>query len=826
MRFRKQQSRLSLRGRSWRMLLVAALVPVIGSCEEVVVTPAQVATVEITPEEAEVGMGGTVHLSAVLKDVNGRTVTGHPVAWTSDDETIATVSSAGLVLGVGTGSTTIRGQAGSIQGTAVVRVLTAPSIVLSRSSVEFVMPRGDAPPPSVDVAITNSGQTDLTGLNVAVSYGAGASGWLSAALSRTTAPATLTLGVVGSASLEPGRYEAAVTVAASSAPGSAASVVVSLEVTADDSPPPPPSAPSNLAAQFVAPDRIRLSWSAGDGAAREFRIERRIGSSSFQPLATVGTDSTTFVDSGLTTGGEYRYRVQACNNSGCSQFSNQATVEVAAASIVLGRDAVEFTMSSDSAPPPPAEVSITNAGAGSLTGLSVSTQYGAGASGWLATSLSGTQAPATLAVGVIESSGLDPGRYEATVVVSASSAPGVTASLVVSLVVQDDGPKPLPPSGLSAELDPPDRIALAWTAGDDIATEFRIERRIGEGDFQALATVSAGNTAFVDTGVTTAGQYTYRVRACNESGCSEFSNQATVAVAAASIVLGQDAIEFTVAADGDPPAAVEVSVTNGGVGPLTGLSVTAEYGAGAADWLSTSLSQTQAPATLTVGVVGSSGLDAGQYEATVVVSASALPGLTASLVVSLEVEEGEKEAAPLAPVNLSAQLVQPDQIALSWTPQDDAASEFRIERRIGDGSFQSVASVGADDTGFVDSGLSPESVYSYRVRACNDAGCSEYSNQATVATPPAAPSNLSTPLVQKQRVRVAWTINSTAATSFTIERATGSAGFSSLATVVAEATFYDDRSVDHGTTYSYRVRACNSAGCSAPSNTVTVTTPD
>jgi hypothetical protein len=604
----------------YRIPLVAVSLLVVGACEDVVVRPVEVETIQIVPGEAQVSVGGTVQMSALLRDEQGRTVTGHPILWTSEDPAIATVSSTGSVEGVGSGSTTIRGQAGAAEGTAMVRVLTAPAIVLSSSSVEFAVGARSPPPAPVDIAITNTGEMELTGLEVAVSYSPGASGWLAATLSGTTAPATLTVGVAGS-------------------------------------------------------------------------------------------------------------------------------------------------------------------------------------------------------------SGLAPGVYEATVLVSATSAPGGAVPLAVSLEVEEEGDPPLAPSDLSAQLIGPGQIALSWTAQDEAASEFRIERRLGGSTFQTLATVDADSTTFVDGDVASAGEYTYRVRACNDAGCSEYSDEATIVIAAATIVLSLESVEFTMASGGEPPPAMDIAITNGGDAELTGLDVAISYSAGASGWLVANLSGTTAPATLTVGVAGSSGLAAGVYEATILVSATSVPGGAVPLAVSLEVQaEGDP---PLAPSNLSAQLVAADQVALSWTAQDEAASEFRIERRLDGSTFQPLATVDADSTTFVDTGLAPHVRYTYRVRACNDAGCSEYSNEATAITPPAAPSGLTTENVQKKRVRLAWTDNSTTGAVFQIERAVGSAGgFTVLATTREGATSYDDRDVDEGNTYSYRVRACNGNGCSLPSNTITVTTPN
>ncbi|MCU0494940.1 MAG: S8 family serine peptidase [Chloroflexaceae bacterium] len=94
-------------------------------------------------------------------------------------------------------------------------------------------------------------------------------------------------------------------------------------------------------------------------------------------------------------------------------------------------------------------------------------------------------------------------------------------------------------------------------------------------------------------------------------------------------------------------------------------------------------------------------------------------------------------APPAAPSNLSAGAVSSTQINLTWTDNSTTESGFRIERCQGRfcSNFAEIATVGAGVTSFQNTGLSPRSVYSYRVRAFNSAGNSGYTNVATARTP-------------------------------------------------------------------------------------------
>jgi hypothetical protein len=92
---------------------------------------------------------------------------------------------------------------------------------------------------------------------------------------------------------------------------------------------------------------------------------------------------------------------------------------------------------------------------------------------------------------------------------------------------------------------------------------------------------------------------------------------------------------------------------------------------------------------------------------------------------------------PAAPSNLSANTVSSSEIDLFWADNSNNETEFKIERSTDAGiTFTEIATVGANVTAFPDTGLSPLTAYSYRVRASNLAGDSPYTNTATAITSP------------------------------------------------------------------------------------------
>jgi len=191
---------------------------------------------------------------------------------------------------------------------------------------------------------------------------------------------------------------------------------------------------------------------------------------------------------------------------------------------------------------------------------------------------------------------------------------------------------------------------------------------------------------------------------------------------------------------------------------------------------------------------------------------------------------GASPSTPAAPTGLAASAVSSTRIDLAWTDASDDEDGFSIERAVSGGAFSEIATVGSGVAAYSDTTVAAATAYSYRVRASNTAGFSAYSNTASATTPggvvtvPAAPTGLAAG-VSGTSVSLSWTDASTNEEDFSIERAAGGAAFAVLVTVPANATSYSDTTVAAGTSYSYRVRAHNTAGFSGYSNTASVTIP-
>ena len=97
--------------------------------------PAPVATVSVTLGTAALQVGQTTTATATLRDAQANVLTGRPVAWTTSDAAVATVSASGTVTAVGAGTATITGASGGQSGGASLTVTVAPPTPVASVSV-------------------------------------------------------------------------------------------------------------------------------------------------------------------------------------------------------------------------------------------------------------------------------------------------------------------------------------------------------------------------------------------------------------------------------------------------------------------------------------------------------------------------------------------------------------------------------------------------------------------------------------------------------------------------------------------------------------------
>ena len=338
---------------------------------------------------------------------------------------------------------------------------------------------------------------------------------------------------------------------------------------------------------------------------------------------------------------------------------------------------------------------------------------------------------------------------------------------------------------------------LTWNAVEG-ATSYRIYRSTSRGSgYSLLGTVTA--TSYTNTGAKAGTTYYYRVKACNDAGLSPYSN-----------VVSGKAKSVT-----PKPSAPVVKIGNSSTSGKPMLTWNAVSGATSYKvYRATSQKGTYSLlGTVTATSYTNTGAKAGTTYYYKVKAVNSAGESAYSNIVS-----GKAKAAPAAP-SVTAGNSSTGKPRLTWKAVSGAVS-YRIYRSESRGTGYSLLGT-TSSTSYVNTGAAAGKTYYYRVKAVNrDGMASGYSNIVSgKATLPAPALNIGLS-VSSGKPMLAWDAVP-GATSYRIYRSTSrGTGYSLLATTTS--TSYVNTSAAKGTTYYYRVKACNAAGLSPYSNIVSV----
>ena len=173
------------------------------------------------------------------------------------------------------------------------------------------------------------------------------------------------------------------------------------------------------------------------------------------------------------------------------------------------------------------------------------------------------------------------------------------------------------------------------------------------------------------------------------------------------------------------------------------------------------------------------------------------------------------------------QLSGSSHVGVGWNENSHNEDGFRIERRVGGGTFAQVGIVNANETVFSDTTSRAGIRYEYRILAFNSHGDSLPSDtiEISVLGVPNAPSSVSLSQDNETNVTIRWTDNSDNEDGFAIFRSEGSGNFLPKMIAGENETSVVDNRADVDTSYRYQVVAFNIAGDSSTgtSDSITVT---
>ena len=355
---------------------------------------------------------------------------------------------------------------------------------------------------------------------------------------------------------------------------------------------------------------------------------------------------------------------------------------------------------------------------------------------------------------------------------------------------------PLPPAAPTVTMTYSDsgKPKLTWNAVSG-ATSYRVFRSESRGTgYSLLGTTTA--TSYTNTGAAVGKTYYYRVKAANSVGTSGYSN----------IVSGK--------AKAAAPAAPSVTIGNSSTGKprLTWKAVSGavSYRIYRSESRGTGYSLLGTTSSTSYVNTGAAAGKTYYYR----VKAVNRDGMASGY--SNIVSGKAKAAAPAAP-SVTAGNSSTGKPRLTWKAVSGAVS-YRIYRSESRGTGYSLLGT-TSSTSYVNTGAAAGKTYYYRVKAVNrDGMASGYSNIVSgKATLPAPVLNIGLS-VSSGKPMLAWDAVP-GATSYRIYRSTSrGTGYSLLATTTS--TSHVNTSAAKGTTYYYRVKACNAAGLSPYSNIV------
>ena len=523
-----------------------------------------------------------------------------------------------------------------------------------------------------------------------------------------------------------------------------------------------------LTAAEADPDGITVTWKTAANAV-SYNVLRRTDGTDWAMLAE-GVTATAYTDKTAQPGTTYSYTVQSVNADGVK--GSYDTTGVSATALY----------------PIPAEVKLTAAKA-SGSAIVVTWKAAANAASYNVLRRTDGADWTVLAEGV-----------KAVTYTDKTVQPGTTYFYTVQAVNADGVAGGYHTTGVSAVVPTTPlqvKLAAAKVSGTSIvvtwektdrAVQYKVYRKVeGDTGWTGIATVTG--TSYTDSKVTADVQYTYTVRGINadgelsptydKNGVSAAVPTTPTTVKLGKATVGSSGITVTwTGADGAVKYNVYRKSGDSGwtiVGrAVTGTSYTAKS------------VQTGVTYTYTVRGISAAGKLSAAYDKAGV-TATALPGT----------------------VKLTAAKADGSGIIVTWAKADGAV-KYKVYRKTAGTGWTGVATV--TGTSWTDKTVQAGVTYAYTVKALNSAGNMSASYDKTGVTATALPGTvkLTTAASGSSGITVTWA-KADGAVKYKVYRKSAGTSWTTLASSVT-GTSYTDKTVQAGVTYTYTVKAYNSAG--------------
>lgn len=520
---------------------------------------------------------------------------------------------------------------------------------------------------------------------------------------------------------------------------------------------PPTTAPTLTVPTTSTTGSYTVSWTAVTGATT-YELEEAVNGGGYSALPSVGAVSLAITGR---QDGTWSYRVRGCNPAGCGPYSAAKATQVTLPPATVPTVTVPAT-------------SQTGAYTASWTSVAGSTRYELeerlGSGSWAKIHDAAATSRAV--------SGKSTGSwgYRARACNTSCGAWSAVATVQVTI-------PPAVPTLTAPATSSTGSYSVSWTTVAT-ATSYELQERQGSGAWSSIQNTSATSRSITGKGN---GAWGYQVRACIGSVCSAYSAAKTVTVTL-------------------PPTAVPVLTVPGqglnGSYTVSWTSVSAATSYQLQERLGSGSWTTVHDGAATSKAISGKAAGSWGYQ----VRACNVGGCAAwSAVKSTTVIHPPAGPPPLTvPANNAT-----GSYSVTWTAVA-TATRYELQERSGTGSWPAPIHNGTGTSKAVSNKATGS--WGYRIRACNDAGCSAYSAEKVVAVL-RAPSGVPTLTVPVTNTTGSYTVSWTAvatATSYELQERLGTGSWSAVQNTSALNRAFSGKA---GGSWGYQVRACNTSGC-------------
>ncbi|MCG3111308.1 MAG: fibronectin type III domain-containing protein [Candidatus Manganitrophus sp. SB1] len=585
-----------------------------------------------------------------------------------------------------------------------------------------------------------------------------------------------------------------------------------------------PAAPSNLIASVASATQIDLSWifSIDNVGTNGYWIERceGTGCTNFSRINTSLTTDTNFSDTGLASGIVYRYRVQAEDAAGnLSPFSNIATASTL--------DTVAPSAPTNLTATPASGTQINLSWTASTDNVGVSGYWIERCTGATCTNFArvNTSLVAATIFNNLDLTSAATYRYR---VQAADAAGNLSPFSAIVNATTPDTVNPSTPTGLTATVISGTQINLSWNPSTDNVgvTGYQIQRCPGTTSCTTAFTQigTATGTSFNNTGLTNGTAYRYRVRAVDAAGrLSSFSNIATATTLDTAAPTAPTDLIATPASGTQINLSWTASTDNVGV---SGYWIERCTGATCTNFV-------RVNGTLVIATTfNNTGLTPATTYRYRVQAADAAENLSPF---STVVNATTLDTTPPTISNVVSGSITETGATISWATNEASDSQVEYGTTTSYGNITNLNTAMVTSHTVALSGLSPSTLYHYRVLSKDSAGNLATSGDFTFTTDdttsPSVPANLNATAESGSQINLSWaaSTDTVGVTGYWIERCTGVActNFARVNASLVGNTTFSNTGLTPATTYRYQVQASDAEGnLSAYSNIAVATTPD